>query len=226
MIAWLLDKDNRELLSWFGASALAVIGSVWQFYTWVHERKTPPPLDTTSIPSSPPKPLSPTTEEAIVQGIFDNLSKPNSVPQMVITHHGVNRLSYINQIKILSHEYYHPHHRYHLALPTHDLPLEGYFAEIGAVFGVRDVELPALQKAIIALVEQSQEKIFLLITDFENDTHLLDFAALMRKILDQVGTKLRVVTIGGEKLSSLKTHAGINSYFNYFHLIPITEGVA
>jgi hypothetical protein len=227
MIEWLLDKENRDLVSWLGGSVLAVIGSVWKGYTWVQERKTAverPPSSSTPSPKEP-SPASSTAGEEIVQQLFTNLSKPNPVPQMVIIHHGVNRLSYINQIKNTAREYYRPQNFYHLALPVYDMPLEAYFQEIATLFGSHETERYKLQREIIREIEGNKEKIFLLITDFENDTHLLDFAHFMRSILDVVGGKLCVVTIGGEKLASLKTHAGIHSYFNYFHLIPITEGV-
>jgi uncharacterized protein with von Willebrand factor type A (vWA) domain len=44
------------------------------------------------------------------------------------------------------------------------------------------------------------------VTDFENDLHLDDFAKLIRAILDQANGRLKLITMGGEKLANLQTN--------------------
>jgi hypothetical protein len=158
----------------------------------------------------------------IVETLFQNLSKPNPVPQMVIIKSGINRYRYISQIQNEAEKYYRSD-IYHLALPIFDMPQDEYFKEIAELFGSRSKQPYKLRKDIIKFVENSRNEVFLLITDFENDTHLDDFAKLMRSILDVVGRKLHVITIGGEKLENLKTNMGINSYFNYFNRVLIDK---
>jgi type II secretory pathway predicted ATPase ExeA len=94
---------------------------------------------------------------------------------------------------------------------------EEYFEEIADVFGIRETKVNRIRRELVRMVQRSQDEVFVLITDFENDRHLDEFAKLMRAVLDRVGERLRVVTIGGEKLANLKTNMGIHSYFNYFH---------
>jgi len=150
----------------------------------------------------------------IVETLFKNLTKSNAIPQMVITSPTTNRLWYINEIKTKANRYY--HQIYHIALPIYDMSDEDYFEEIADVFDIRENRANRIRRELIRLIERSRDEVFVLITDFENDIHLDDFAKLMRSVLDRVGHKLRVITIGGEKLANLKTNMGINSYFNYF----------
>lgn len=160
-------------------------------------------------------------QEKILETIFMELSKPNAVPQMLITAHGINRLQYINDIKHSAKGYYND--IYHLALPIDDMSHEEYFEEIAEVFRCRVSKPHHIKKDIIHLVNSSREDTFVLVTDFENDLHLDDFAKFMRAILDQVNGRLKLITIGGEKLANLKTNMGINSYFNYFNQIIIDK---
>ena len=150
----------------------------------------------------------------IVQTIFQNLSKSNAIPQMVITSATTNRLRYINEIKAQAKKQY--RNIYHVALPIDDVSDEEYFEEIADVFGIRETRVNRIRRELVRMVHRSQDEVFVLITDFENDSHLDEFAKLMRAVLDRVGERLRVVTIGGEKLANLKTNMGIHSYFNYF----------
>jgi len=150
----------------------------------------------------------------IVKNIFKNLSKTNAIPQMIITSVSTNRLWYINEIKAQAYKQYRD--IYHIALPIDDVSDEEYFEEIADVFGIREYKANRIRRELVRMVERSREEIFILITDFENDRHLDDFAKLMRAVLDRVGDRLRVITIGGERLANLKTNMGIHSYFNYF----------
>lgn len=150
-----------------------------------------------------------------VQTFLKNLSKANAVPQMVITSATTNRLKYINEIKAKACKQY-GRHIYHIALPTEDMTDEEYFEEIAYVFKIDENKVNRIRRELIRLIENSEDKVFILITDFENDKHLDNFARLMRAVLDKTSDKLRVITIGGEKLKNLKTNMGINSYFNYF----------
>jgi len=159
--------------------------------------------------------------EDIVEKLFQNLSKPNAVPQMVITKDGVNRYQYLCRIQDKAEEYYRV--IYHIALPQSNLTEDEYFQEIGECFKIKSKKQNRIKRDIIDLVKISDKTIFVLITNFENDKHLDDFAKFMRSILDVVGRKLRVITIGGEKLESLKTNMGINSYFNYFNRVFISK---
>jgi hypothetical protein len=153
-------------------------------------------------------------QNSMVQTLFKNLNKTNAIPQMLITSAFTNRLWYINEIKIQAEKKY--HHVYHIALPVDEVNDKEYFEEIAEVFNIREYKASRIRRELIRLVENSQGEVFVLITDFENDKHLDDFAKLMRSVLDKVSKKLRVITIGGEKLANLKTNMGINSYFNYF----------
>ena len=156
----------------------------------------------------------------IVDTLFKNLNKINAIPQMVITSATTNRLKYINAIKTKAKKSYKD--IYHIALPIEDLGIGEYFEEIAEVFRMRETTPNRLRRELVRLVD-SKDEVFILITDFENDKYLDDFAKLMRSILDRVGDKLRVITIGGEKLANLKTNKGINSYFNYFEQIKVDE---
>ncbi len=153
---------------------------------------------------------------SIIETLFESLSKPNAVPQMVITQNGVNRLSCINSIKAKATEHYDPRDIYYLALPYEKMSKAEYFQEIAYRFKSRETKTNRIRRDIIKLIKESRENVFLLITNFENDNHLDVFAQFMRSILDEVGTKLKVITIGGEKLANLRTNMGINSYFDYF----------
>jgi hypothetical protein len=156
-------------------------------------------------------------EVSIVKQLFTNLAQPN--PQMVITQNGTNRLRYINTIKDMAERYY--EECYHIALPLSDMTQEEYYREIASEFELESFDHNSLKRDLIKLIGKSKREIFILITDFENDMHLDDFAKLMRAVLDKEGRKLRVITIGGEKLGALKTNRGINSYFNYFYRINV-----
>ena len=153
-------------------------------------------------------------QNSMVQTLFKNLNKTNAIPQMLITSASTNRLWYINEIKIQAEKKY--HHVYHIALPVDEVNDKEYFEEIAEVFNIREYKASRIRRELIRLVENSHDEVFVLITDFENDKHLDNFAKLMRSVLDKVSKKLRVITIGGEKLANLKTNMGINSYFNYF----------
>jgi len=156
----------------------------------------------------------------VVDTLFKNLNKVNAIPQMVITSATINRLEHINAIKIKAKECYKD--IYHVALPTEDLKKDEYFKEIASeFFGIQKIEPNRLRRELIRLVDDSKDEVFILVTDFENDKYLDDFAKLMRSVLDRVGDKLRVITIGGEKLANLKTNKGINSYFNYFEQMRV-----
>ena len=74
-------------------------------------------------------------QENLIENLFMELSKPNAVPQMVVTQMGINRLPYIHNIKHKADEYYRD--IYHLALPIDDMSIEEYFEEIALVFGSR-----------------------------------------------------------------------------------------
>ncbi|SFV66577.1 hypothetical protein MNB_SV-12-1713 [hydrothermal vent metagenome] len=150
----------------------------------------------------------------IIEILFKNLSKINAIPQMAITSATTNRLWYINEIKAKAKSHYRD--VYHIALPIDDVSDEEYFEEIADVFGIREQRANRIRRELVRLIERSRDEVFVLITDFENDKHLDDFAKLMRAVLDRVGDRLRVITIGGEKLANLKTNMGIHSYFNYF----------
>jgi len=152
--------------------------------------------------------------KSTIQIIFKNLSKSNAIPQMLITSASTNRLFYINEIKTQARKQYRD--IYHIALPIDDVSDEEYFEEIADVFGIRETKANRIRRELVRMVNRSRDEVFILITDFENDRHLDDFAKLMRAILDKVGDRLRVITIGGEKLANLKTNMGIHSYFNYF----------
>ncbi len=157
--------------------------------------------------------------ENVVDTLFKNLNKINAIPQMVITSAKTNRLKYIHAIKTEAKERYKD--TYHVALPTEDLKIDEYFEDIAEVFGIRETKPHKIRRGLIRVVENSRDEVFILITDFENDKHLDAFAKFMRSVLDKVGDKLRVITIGGEKLANLKTNKGINSYFNYFEQIKV-----
>ncbi len=154
----------------------------------------------------------------IVHTLFKNLNKVNAIPQMIITSATTNRLKYINTIKTKAKKSYKD--TYHIALPIEDLKIDEYFEEIADVFRIRETIPNRIRRELIRLID-SKDEVFILITDFENDKHLDAFAKFMRSILDKVGDKLRVVTIGGEKLANLKTNKGINSYFNYFEQMRV-----
>jgi hypothetical protein len=154
------------------------------------------------------------SSDITVDRLFKNLSKTNAIPQMLITSALINRLWYINEIKAQAKKQY--RNIYHIALPIDDVSDEEYFEEIADVFGIRETKVNRIRRELVRMVQRSQDEVFVLITDFENDRHLDEFAKLMRAVLDRVGERLRVVTIGGEKLANLKTNMGIHSYFNYF----------
>lgn|GEM_PF-1271671 len=160
-------------------------------------------------------------QENIIEELFIKLSQPNAVPRMLITENGINRLPYIQAIRDHAREYYHQIH--HLALPTNDISLEEYFEEIAYTFRSSQTKENKIKRDIINLAHTSRDNIFILITDFENDLHLNDFAKFMRSILDQVDGKIKLITIGGEKLAELKTNMGDNSYFNYFEKVMIDK---
>ncbi len=140
---------------------------------------------------------------------------------MLIAQSGINCLSCINAIKHKAHEYYALIYR--LGLPTDDMTKEEYFDETAQLFRSRATNSHRIKKDIIDLINSSREDTFLLVTDFENDLPLDDFAKLMRAILDQANGRLKLITMGGEKLANLKTNKGINSYFNYFETIIIDK---
>lgn len=154
-----------------------------------------------------------------IETYFMELSKPNANPKMLITQSGINRLPYIMAIKEMARGFYHD--TYHLALPTDDISLEEYFEEIAYAFGTRERTQNKIKREIVSLAKSSRDPIFLLITDFENDLHLDAFAKFMRSILDQVDGKIKLITIGGERLANLQTNMGIHSYFNYFNKVQI-----
>lgn len=140
---------------------------------------------------------------------------------MLIAQSGINCLSCINAIKHKAHEYYALIYR--LGLPTDDMTKEEYFDETAQLFRSRATNSHRIKKDIIDLINSSREDTFLLVTDFENDLHLDDFAKLMRAILDQANGRIKLITMGGEKLANLQTNKGINSYFNYFETIIIDK---
>lgn len=153
-------------------------------------------------------------DNRLIQTLFGNLTKANAVPQMVITSASTNRLWYTNEIKLKAKKYY--SNIYHIALPIYDMSKADYFREMADVFRIEESDPARIQKRLVRLIKESDDKVFVLITDFENDKYLNDFAKLMRSVLDRMGNKLRMITIGGEKLADLKTNMGIHSYFNYF----------
>ncbi|MDQ7084232.1 MAG: hypothetical protein Q9M36_04545 [Sulfurovum sp.] len=99
-------------------------------------------------------------DENIIEGLFEKLSKPNAVPQMVITENGINRLQYINDIKLKAREYYQRSNTYHIALPKESMSRKSYFHTMAKQIASDKESENELREDMIRLVEGSRDKIF------------------------------------------------------------------